>query len=514
MKLLSAAQIGQADAYTIEHEPVSSIALMERAASRAAVSVAERFAACRYLVMVCGPGNNGGDGLAMARLLQPFFDEVLVYCFGDPVKRPADFTVNDFRLREKGITPQNLSPSDAVGGFPAALSRPGTVIGDALFGTGLSKPVTDDYFGNVIAAVNGSGSPVFSVDIPSGLSADDDRHREKNARVVRADVTYTFEQPKRSFLFAENAPYTGRVEVVPIGLHRDFMETAGTSEFFITRTGVSQLRKPTDGFSHKGTYGHAVVAGGSKGKSGSVLLAVQACMSSGAGLTTACAPETVCPVIWQQAPEAMCIAAGGDYLAGLPEWPAGATALGIGVGIGREKETAGLLKRCIAEAGLPMVWDADALNILSENKTWLSFLPSDTILTPHPKEFDRLTQTHETGYTRWLTQVEFSKKHRVYVVLKGAHTSVTTPRGKTFFNTTGNPGMATGGSGDVLTGILTGLLAQGYPPVDACLLGVYVHGLAGDLAFRGKGREALVASDITACLGEAFRAVFENDYIN
>ena len=206
--------------------------------------------------------------------------------------------------------------------------------------------------------------------------------------------------------------------------------------------------------------------------------------------------------------------AGGDYLSGRPEWPAGITALGIGVGMGREKETADLLKQCIAEADLPMVWDADALNILSENKTWLSFLPPDTILTPHPKEFDRLTQPHETGHARWRTQMEFSRKYGVYVVLKGAHTSVTTPLGKTFFNTTGNPGMATGGSGDVLTGILTGLLAQGYPPVDTCLLGVYVHGLAGDLAFAEKGREALVASDIILRLGQAFLSVFENDYIH
>ena len=509
MKLFSAARIREWDAYTIAHEPVSSADLMERAAARCAVQVLNRFADKKNLILFCGPGNNGGDGLALARLLRPYFENVQVYAFGNPEKQSADFRTNRERLAHTDIPHRWVEEEAAWADLTEALARPHTVAGDALFGTGLSKPVTEGVFAKAIEALNAGEAPVFSVDIPSGLFADTDGHAVPQARVVRADVTYTFERPKLQFLFAENAGYTGRVEVVPIGLHTGFEESADSTEFLLSRRGIAELKREAGPFSHKGTYGHGLLVGGSKGKAGSVLLAVKACMTAGAGLTTAWVPGSVLPVIQQQAPEAMCLPMADEaILTETVKRPANTTAMGIGPGLGTDPATARLLKNLLAESGVPLVLDADALNILSENKTWLSFLPPNTLLTPHPKEFDRLTHPHESGYARWKTQVEFSKKYGVYVVLKGANTSISTPLGKTFFNTTGNAGMATGGSGDVLTGILTGLSAQGYPAVDAALIGVFVHGLAGDFAFARKGREALVASDIIHRLGDAFRHVF------
>ena len=507
MKVLSAEQIREGDAYTIANEPVTSLALMERAAARAAVAVAERFTLEKKLCLFCGRGNNGGDGLAMARMLKPYFKEVRVYIIEEG-KATGDFLQNLERLSRTGIEAVALNAENWEKHL-SAIPQTDTVLGDALLGTGLSRPVTEGIYEKVIRYINASPAPVFSVDVPSGLSADTDGHLQENAVTVRADVTFTFERPKRAFFFAVNAVFTGRVDVLPIGIHPGYVAQADTSEFLLTPSGVSELLSAPDPFSHKGTFGHALLAGGSHGKSGAMLLATRAAMTAGAGLTTAWVPASVWPVISQQAPEAMGLpVTEEDRLTELPAFPATVSALGIGPGLGTDKATGNLLKRLLAEYAGPLVLDADALNILSENKTWLSFLPSDTILTPHPKEFDRLTQPHATGYERWKSQVEFSRRFGVYVILKGAHTSVSTPLGKTFFNNTGNPGMATGGSGDVLTGILTGLRAQRYPAVDACLLGVFVHGLAGDFAAAEKGREALLASDIIAYLGKAFRSLY------
>jgi hydroxyethylthiazole kinase-like uncharacterized protein yjeF len=508
MKIFSAEQIKRGDAYTIIQEPVSSVHLMERAAAKCAVAVVDQFAGFKKLVMLCGPGNNGGDGLAIARVLRPFYKEVYVFCFGNPEKRSFDSITSYNRLSEVGIEPIFISEEGTLDELASVLAHPDVLVGDALFGTGISRAVDDDYFSGIINLVNSSAGVIFSVDIPSGLFADGNGHFEKGSAVIQANKTFTFEQPKLSFLFAENAIFTGNVEIIPIGIHADFKTQTETSEFFITRSVVSELRQQVGKFSHKGTFGHALLVGGSKGKAGSIALTTKAAITSGAGLATALVTEKVLPVIQDLVPEAMCITSGeNNYLAQIPALPKSITSIGIGPGMGVEKETVNVLKRLLAEINLPFVLDADALNILSENKTWISFLPAGTILTPHPKEFDRLTKAHANGYERWKTQVELSKRYNIFIVLKGAYSSVTTPLGKTFFNTTGNPGMSTGGSGDVLTGILTGLMAQGYPSIDTCLLGVFVHGLAGDLAYAEKGREALVASDIINKLGEAFQKI-------
>lgn len=506
MKIFSAEQIKRGDAYTIMQEPISSVHLMERAAARCAQAVLEKYASQNTLLMLCGPGNNGGDGLVIARLVKPYFKDVHVFCLGNPENRSFDFIENYNKLQLTGIKPIALDTEDAWESFYACLQIQDIRIGDALFGTGLSKPILEDgYYSQVIDAINDSSARVFAVDIPSGLFADSNRHIDEKGYVLKAEHTFTFEQPKLSFLFSENEAFTGTVSLVPIGIHADFKAQNESNAFYLTHADAADLLKNSSTFQHKGSFGHALLVGGSKGKAGSIGLSAKACLATGAGLASVLVTEKVLPSVQAFVPEAMCISSGeNNFIAQIPALPATISVLGIGPGLGTEKETVLVLKRFLAEKNLPFVLDADALNILSENKQWLSFLPQNTILTPHPKEFDRLTQNHETAFSRWQTQLDFSKRYQVYVVLKGAYTSITTPFGHTFFNSTGNPGMATAGSGDVLTGIITSLLAQAYTAIDAAVLGVYVHGLAGDIAYGKKGREALLASDIIDSLAPAF----------
>jgi NAD(P)H-hydrate epimerase len=507
MKLFSAAQIREGDLYTIKHEPISSSALMERAARRCASAVLDELTPIKKLVMICGPGNNGGDGLVMARVLKPHVGQIAVICVGKEEKRSPDFVHQFSLLIDSGVQPIVISEEYALQDLKKEISGPDTLIGDALFGTGLSKPLKTGLFAETVHAMNESGCPIFSVDIPSGLAADEPF---ENSAVVKARITFSFEQPKRSFLFAENEQFTGALRVLPIGINQQFKEDTSTPHFLITLEGVAELKRKISPFSHKGTFGHAALVAGSYGKAGASHLSASACLRSGAGLTTLFTPSDLIPFVQTALPEVMAETAGsGKWIAPFRFDADRFSALGIGPGLGTAQETASAVKNMLAEFGGPLVLDADALNILSENKTWLSFLPANqTVLTPHPKEFDRLTKVHTTGFERWKTQVDFSQKYSCYVVLKGRYTSVTTPTGKTFFNTSGNPGMAKGGSGDVLTGLLTGLAAQDIPLVVAILQGVYLHGLAGDLAASELGREGVTAGDIIRYIPAAFQTVF------
>lgn len=508
MKIFDAENIRKGDKYTIEHEPVLGIDLMERAARRCASSILADFGQYDSLIMLCGTGNNGGDGLVIARVLRTYFSQVTVFCVGDKQNLSPDFSVNYSRIAESDMAIYWLT--EDLGVLPSLLNNPGVIVGDALLGSGLNKPIADSIYAKVIEHINHAGKPVFSVDMPSGLFADSNRHIESKSSVVKAVRTYTFEQPKLSFLFAENNPFTGEIQVIPIGIHPRFKEKTHTDIYYVTAGDAAELAKPVNPFSHKGTFGHSLLIGGSVGKSGAIALSARASVKSGSGLTSVILPEKIIPIIQGNVPEAMCIGnSGSEFIERIPVKTDSFSAVGIGPGLGTEKESGNVLKNLITGFQGPKVLDADALNLLSENKTWLRFLNSDTVLTPHPKEFDRMTGTHVSGYERWKTQVEFSKKMGVYVILKGRYTQITTPFGKTFFNSSGNPGMATGGSGDVLTGLLTGLLAQGFPMIDACLLGVYLHGLAGDIAFRKKGREALTANDIIESFSEAFKKIHE-----
>lgn len=525
MKILSSDEVRKADAYTIAHEPIKSIDLMERASSACVrwllVSPVLRFPHSpiqknaetgkrrngevekRKVAIFCGLGNNGGDGLAIARLLAAKKFKVEVYIIRYADKCSADFLLNEKRLKKvKGLKVHNIAT--AVQLADCRLPTAGFCI-DAIFGSGLNKPV-EGLAADAIRLINRSGCPVISIDIPSGLFAEKNLH-SKDAAIVRATHTLTFESPKLAFMFPENGEYVGEFSVLDIGLNEDFISSLPSKNFYVRDIEARFIYKKRSKFSHKGTYGHALIVSGSYGKMGACVLASRACLAAGAGLVTVHIPKCGYNILQTANPEVMVVTDSEDNLISDNIRIEKYNAIGIGPGIGTEKETQNALKALIQNAKIPLVLDADALNILSENKTWISFLPPDSILTPHPGEFKRLVGESDNDFDRMQLQKEFSIKHGVYVVLKGAHTCITCPDGEVYFNSTGNPGMATAGSGDVLTGILTALIAQRYTPKKASVLGVYLHGLAGDIAATHLSEESLIARNIIEFLSEAIRGI-------
>ncbi|MCB0756399.1 MAG: NAD(P)H-hydrate dehydratase [Flavobacteriales bacterium] len=499
MKVLTAQQIRELDRFTIENEPISSVDLMERAATYgfyAMDGLVEHFSSS--LVYVCGKGNNGGDGLVMARLDVEEGWDVTVIVLEHMEEGSADFAKNLYRLSDE--TDVEVVHVRSMKEFPEI--DPDAVIIDAILGTGLSRPL-EGLLADAVHHINSLENHVVSIDIPTGLFAEDNANNNLE-RVIRADNTITFHCPKLSFLIPETGNLVGDFKVVDIGLMAKEMNPVSPYEY-VDGEELKKFHRQRPKFSHKGTFGHALLLAGSKGKMGAAQLATKACLRSGVGLVTAHLPSCGMDIMQVGVPEVMCSADSNENL--LTELPKleGFSAIGIGPGIGTDKDTANVLKRLLQDAKVKLVIDADGLNILSENRTWLSFLPKGTILTPHPKEFERLAGKWENSFERLKLQQEFSAKYGAVVVFKGAHTTTTTPAGQTFFNSTGNAGMATAGSGDVLTGIILGLLAQGYAPEIAAVMGVWLHGAAGDAALASQTSEALIASDIISNLNSAFR---------
>ncbi len=504
MKILTAEQLRAADAYTISHEPVASIDLMERAAGVCVQWIAERFGKETLFKVVCGMGNNGGDGLAIARLLHNLGYKTEIYILGFFTHASGDFKLNLERLNKTGGIPVHdvKDPADIAKYFGKPdINTPFAVV-DAILGSGLSKPV-EDGIAEAIQAINALKCTVIAIDMPSGMMMTmTEGSAYKN--IICATYTLTFETPKLPFFFATNQSYVGEFAILDIGLDKTFIQEQKASDYYITRPDTARIVKPRRKFAHKGDFGHALLVAGSRGKMGAAVLAARACQRAGAGLVTVHTPLCGYAVIQTAVPEAMADCdVHENYFSEIKEIDK-YKAIGIGPGIGQSDETARALKLLIQNSRVPMVFDADALNIIAENKTWLSFLPQGSILTPHPGEFARFTGKINDLYEVYLAQKAFAIKHSVFLVLKGAFTSIATPAGEVYFNSTGNPGMATAGSGDTLTGIITGLLAQGYSSVDAAVLGVYLHGLAGDIAAQQVGEHALIAGDITKCLGRAY----------
>ena len=494
MKLLSPEQIRAADQYTIENEPISSIRLMERAAVAFTAAFAKDYVPSNPVVVVCGTGNNGGDGLAIGRLLIEQGYKVHSYV----VDRGGHHT-NDF-----GINYERLSKLVEIGSIDSStqsLKIPnGAVVIDALFGSGLSRPV-EGLHAWVIDSINSSDATVVSVDIASGLFVD---QPVGDHPVIEADRTFSFQLPKLAFMLPQNVRYVGAWQVLDIGLDPDFIEQQETDYHLIDRKDIVAQLKRRNRFSHKGNYGHAILLAGSKGKMGAAILAAKACLRSGVGLLTLQIPECGYEIIQSAVPEAMVVTdITADHLSAKGLWPK-FDVMGIGPGIGQHADTGVFLRKSMTETKAPMALDADALNILSQHPDWLEFVPKNSILTPHPKEFSRLTGDAQDDFHRLNLLQGFSQKYQVNTVLKGAYSGICTPKGQVFFNQTGNPGMATAGSGDVLTGIITGLLAQGYDPVVAARMGVFLHGMAGDLAIVDVSEESMVASDIINYLGATY----------
>jgi NAD(P)H-hydrate epimerase len=500
MKILPVSLIRAADAYTIAHEPIADIDLMERAASSCCKWLKDRIPAGRTFKIFCGSGNNGGDGLAIGRMLLGAGFRVEVFTLADPEKMSESCRINYERIRDAGyltlIEPMNLPDI-----------RESDIVIDAIFGSGLTRPA-EGHASYVIRHINASGATVVAIDVPSGLFCDETSSAIPEQGIIHAHHTLTFAPPKLAFFFAENERFAGNWHLLDIGIHQGFIDSAEVKNFMVEAPDVVPVLRRRARASHKGTYGHALVISGSTGKMGAAVLAAKACLRSGPGLVTLRIPRSGVTILQSAVPEAMAdIDPSADHFSEVPGIDS-YSSIAIGPGIGTSERTAMALKVLIQQARIPVVFDADAINILAENKTWLGFLPKGCIFTPHPKEFERIAGKTGNHFERNRLQREFSFRYHCYVVLKGAFTAVTTPDGRCFFNTTGNPGMATGGSGDVLTGILTGLMAQGYTSLESCLLGVYVHGLAGDLALSEQGFESLIAGDIIDKLGKSFQSLY------
>jgi len=499
MKIFTSEQIRTIDRLTIENEPVSSTDLMERASVQLYEWIEKHFGRSAHFVVFAGPGNNGGDGLALARILHRNGYSVEVHYVKFTERTSADWEFNRIRLeKETNVRFSTLMDEDH---FPMVSSD--DIIIDSIFGTGLARPV-EGLPAEVIKKINLSDAIKISVDIPSGMAGEDNSENKADC-IVRADHTLSFQFPKLSFMFAENAGFLGECHILPIGLDKKAIRNTGTPFFFTENSDILPLIRRRNKFDHKGVFGHGLVIAGSKGKMGAAVLCAGAALRSGIGLVTCHIPSGGNLLMQSALPEAMTDSDDSDiFFTGIKNTDT-YSAIGAGPGLGTSPETQRAVIKLITDSKTPIVLDADALNILSMNKEALSKLSANTILTPHPKEFERLAGGSENGYERLQRQIEFSKKHKCIVILKGANTSVTTPDGNVFFNGTGNPGMATGGSGDVLTGIILSLLAQGYSEENAAVTGTFLHGLAGDIASEEQGFESLIASDIIKCIGNAFK---------
>lgn len=499
--------IRESERVTMETEPISSTDLMERAAATVTDRLMKdvRIGEVEQILVFCGPGNNGGDGLVIARLLALCHRPVTVVtaCFSG-VTTP-DFDINFQRIQQLLPDYPNLqcvtfeeyrsNPSRAT--FVVAI--------DALFGIGLSRPLSGEY-AEVVDFINAQQHYVVAVDVPSGLFID--RPTPKEAHRIKAHRTYSFQWQKWAFLLPENAEFVGTVDILDIGLRR-VDDSFGRVGEYLTKETVAQLLLPPRKFAHKGSNGHGLLIAGSRTMPGAAILSATAALRSGIGKVTVHTTANVAAALPIALPEAIIDIDINENSVSCCHWDEipGLNAVAIGPGIGQSSQSAALLRDLLDDIHSPVVFDADALNLLAKNKTLMAYLPANSILTPHFKEFERLDGTSENDFDRIERVGNFAKKHNVIVILKGANSIIAMPDGKYFVNSTGNPGMATAGSGDVLTGVLLAFLAKGYAPQLAALLGTYLHGLAGDCALDTESPESLIASDIANNLGKAVKRI-------
>ncbi|MDD3320997.1 MAG: NAD(P)H-hydrate dehydratase [Paludibacter sp.] len=500
MKFFATSQIRLLDKFTIENEPIASIDLMERAADALFYAFVSNFPFVKPVCILAGPGNNGGDALALARKLLKSGYKVSISLLHSG-KTSTDCEINRLQL---------------ISEFPTALIEwndkfvspnisKDTIILDGLFGSGLSRPI-EGIYAEAIKWINQIDNQVVSIDIPSGLQGEINQFTE-NSIVVKANVTLSLQFPKLAYLFVENEKYVGQWEILDIGILSEAIEVTHSNLYFLEKEDISKLLKVRSKFSHKGTFGHALIFSGCKGMAGASVLSSSAGLKAGAGLVTIHGPEcnrlivqTANPEIIFQSDKII------DFITSVENLDK-YNAIAIGPGIGMHEETATLQRNLLKEINKPCVIDADALNIIAQKKSLLDLIPENSILTPHPKEFERIFGKSNSSYERMIKAQEAAQKYKVIIVLKGAFTLIAMPDAILYFNSTGNSGMATAGSGDVLTGILVGLLAQGYLPVDAAKIGVYLHGLAGDLALKKESPESLIAGDIIKNIGKAFKSL-------
>jgi len=499
MKIFTSAQIHELDKYTIDHEPIKSIDLMERAPRVLTRAITERWPSTIPIVVFAGPGNNGGDALAVARMLIEQDYQVQTFLFNITGHLSADCAENKKRLCDK--KGRSLLTEITQEFDPPHLDS-GMLIVDGLFGSGLNKPLAGG-FASLVKYINASKADVVSIDVPSGLMTEDNTYNV-SANIIRATQTLTLGQLKLSFLFPESQAYIGQLRILDIRLSREGMEKIESNYTLMEEDIARQLIMQRDRFAHKGQMGSALIIAGCYGMAGASVLATKACLRAGAGKVTTHVPKRNVAIMQVAVPEAIVSIDREETSFTEGVATEDFQAVGIGPGLGTSEQTAITLIAQLRRTQCPLVIDADALNILASRRAWLQQLPKGVIMTPHPKELDRMEGKCIDSFERLTKARELAERLQGYVILKGHHTAICMPDGHVVFNNSGNAGMATAGSGDVLTGIITGLLARGYERREACMLGVYLHGLAGDLAVRELGEESLIASDLIQYLPKAF----------
>ncbi len=499
MKILSCIQLKELDRYTIDREPITSIDLMERAGEALTRAIARRWDTSYAIKVFAGPGNNGGDALVVARMLSQKGYGVEVFLFNISGRLSEECQINLDRLKECG----EVYFSEITTQFSPPVLTSTDLVVDGLFGSGLNRPLNGG-FAAVIRYINTTVAPVVSIDIPSGLMGEDNTCNVR-PNIIRATVTLSVQLPKLAFLFPENEEIVGELELLDIGLHRSYIDRTTTPYHITEEADIRQMLKPRKRFAHKGMFGHGLLIAGKYGMAGASILSAQACLRSGIGRLTVHVPIHNNDLLQMTVPEAIVHTDIHERYFAVPEESDNFRAIAIGPGIGQEEDTALALKEQLQKTTRPMILDADALNIVSDHRNWLTMLPKRSILTPHLGELDRLIGKCTDSFERLNKAKELAASLQCYLIVKGHYTAIVTPEGNFFFNPTGNPGMATAGSGDVLTGILLALAVQGYTSEETCRIGVYVHGLAGDLAAEKAGEIGMTASDMIRSLPQAWK---------
>lgn len=504
MKIFTGVQMHELDKFTIEHEPISSIDLMERAATKLTEAITGIWNRNTRIVVFAGPGNNGGDALAVARMLAERGYDVDAILFNTTGRLSEDCKINCERLHN---TPALKSFIEVSQSFDPPKLEKDMLVVDGLFGSGLNKPLAGG-FASVVKYINAAKVQVVSIDVPSGMMTESNTYNFR-PNIIKADVTLTLDSKKLCMMFADMQELLGEVHVLDIGLSREYIANTNTQYEIVDEETVKSLMIKRDKFAHKGSMGHAMLMAGSSGMAGAAILAARSCLRSGVGKLTIVTPRCNQTILQLAVPEAILNIDVDDIAVTRAVDASSFNAIGIGPGLGTDELTSQALMSQVRNSSIPMVLDADALNTIASHRNMMMQLPQGVILTPHPKELDRLTG-NDMGddYERLTRACDIAQHLKCFIILKGHHSALCLPDGRVLFNSTGNAGMATAGSGDVLTGIITGLLTRGYSAEHAATVGMYVHGLAGDFAAEELGEESLLASDIVAYLPKAFKALY------
>ncbi len=511
MELLTAEQMRNADRLTME-AGIPGRVLMESAGRGAARIFLNLFKENLQgkAGIACGCGNNGGDGFVVARYLKAHGVEPVVYLFGNPEKLAGDARANYELLGPMGIRIQTLATESDLAGARTEMAGIGAWV-DALFGTGLKENLRGIYPG-VIETINSFNRPVLAIDIPSGINSDTG---QPSPVAIKAEVTVTFGHPKPGHVMPPGFEYTKRLHVIDIGIPEAVTARVEPDHAVITDSMLSRILKPRQADIHKGKTGHVLVLAGSTGKAGAALLCATSVLRAGAGLVTLGIPENISLYGTRSIPEIMTLplppagdgVLGPDAARKAIDFASDKACIAMGPGIGTNEITKKAVDMIISEANVPVVIDADGINNIASDPGLLEKRKHDTVLTPHPGEMARLTgltpadvQKDRIGIAR-----SFATKYKVVLILKGARTIVATPEGKIYINPTGNPGMASAGMGDILTGLIAGVIAQGYSAADASCLGVYLHGASADILAQQKGPYGYLASEVQYGIPETFK---------